>query len=109
MSALDSGPIRWLVEDVLLQIFQHLDGRDLLCCEAVSSMATGNAEWDTLEKVVEPTECIARIASILAKSETGRVISRSHSHLPVHSSTTTKLQLAPWKIRGMFSYFKRRR
>ena len=35
MSALCSGPIRWLVEDVLLQIFQHLDGRDLLCCEAV--------------------------------------------------------------------------
>ena len=35
MSALCSGPIRWLVEDVLLQIFQHLDGRDLLCCETV--------------------------------------------------------------------------
>jgi F-box-like len=35
MSALDCSPTRWLVEDVLLQIFQYLDGKDLLRCEAV--------------------------------------------------------------------------
>jgi F-box-like len=34
MSALDSTPIS-LCEDVLLMIFQHLDGQDLLQCEAV--------------------------------------------------------------------------
>ena len=35
MSALDCNPTLWSCEDVLLLIFQHLDGKDLVHCEAV--------------------------------------------------------------------------